>query len=117
MFRHLTVVILSAKNAGRLLAISGQKRKQTLNTFLADKNQWMVFVCKVLDPTSEHRVWPTPTLQSFAGAPTVNSVTEGFSNKHLHFQNTSICILPEYQYCEFIVSAILEFSDFSIGGD
>ena len=56
MFRHLTVVILSAKNAGRLLAISGQKRKQTLNTFLADENQWMVFVYKMLDPTSEHSV-------------------------------------------------------------
>ena len=27
------------------------------NTFLADKNQWMVLVYKMLDPRSEHRVW------------------------------------------------------------
>ena len=37
---------------------------------------------------------PRPTgwrLQSFAGAPAVNSITEGFCNKHLHFQNTVYC--------------------------
>ena len=47
-------------------------------------------------------------LQSFAGAPAVNSVTEGFCNKHLHFQN----ILSKRHYCAFIVLAILGFSDF-----
>ena len=42
MFLFLTVVILIARDTGRPLAISGQKRKQTANTFLANKNQWMV---------------------------------------------------------------------------
>ena len=37
-----------------------------------------------------------------------NCVTEGFCNKNLHFQN----ILSKCHYCEFIVLAILEFSDF-----
>ena len=32
------------------------EKKANANTFLADKNQWMVLVYKVLDPTSEHRV-------------------------------------------------------------
>ena len=47
-------------------------------------------------------------LQSFAGAPAVNSITEGFCNKHLHFQN----ILSKRHYWEFIVLAIAGFSDF-----
>ena len=33
MFLHLTVVVLTARDAGRLLAILGQKRKQTLTYF------------------------------------------------------------------------------------
>ena len=37
MFLHLTVVILDARDAGRLLAISGQKRKQTLARFTRQK--------------------------------------------------------------------------------
>ena len=44
----------------------------------------------------------------FAGAPAVNSITEGFCNKHLHFQN----ILSKCHYCDFIVLAILGFLDF-----
>ena len=35
----------------------GSKKKANASTFLADKNQWMVLVYKVLDPMSEHRVW------------------------------------------------------------
>ena len=56
MSLHITVVILTARDAGRLQLILGQKRKANVDTFLADKNQWMVLVYKVLDPTSEHRV-------------------------------------------------------------
>ena len=37
MFLYLTVVILTARDAGRLLAISGQKRKQTLTRFSQQK--------------------------------------------------------------------------------
>ena len=33
LFLHLNVVILTARDASRLLAISGQKRKQTLTRF------------------------------------------------------------------------------------
>ena len=56
MFLPLNVVILTTRDAGRLQAISGQKKKANANTVLADKNQWMVLVYKMLDPTSEHRV-------------------------------------------------------------
>ena len=35
----------------------GSEKKANANTFLADKNQRMVLVYKMLDPTSEHRVW------------------------------------------------------------
>ena len=53
MLLHLTVIILTARDAGRLQAIPGQKRKQTLTRFLADNNQWMV---------REHTVGCEPTL-------------------------------------------------------
>ena len=33
LFLHLTVVILTTRDAGRLQAISGQERKQTLTRF------------------------------------------------------------------------------------
>ena len=33
MFLQLNVIILTARDAGSLLAISGQKRKQTLTRF------------------------------------------------------------------------------------
>ena len=51
MFLHLNVVILPKRDAGRLL---GSEKKANANTFLADKNQQMVLVYKVLDldPTS-----------------------------------------------------------------
>ena len=56
IFLHLTVDILTARDAGRLLAISVSEKKANANTFLAYKNQWMVLVSKMLDPTSERRV-------------------------------------------------------------
>ena len=34
----------------------GSEKKANANTFLAHKNQGMILVYKVLDPTSEHRV-------------------------------------------------------------
>ena len=34
----------------------GLEKKANASTFLADKNQWMVLVYKVPDPTSAHRV-------------------------------------------------------------
>ena len=37
MFFHLNVVILTKRDAGRLLAISGEKRKQTLTRFSRQK--------------------------------------------------------------------------------
>ena len=44
MFLHLNVVILTAKDAGRLLAISGQKRKQTLTRFYPTKTSgWYLY--------------------------------------------------------------------------
>ena len=57
MFLHLTVVILTARDAGRLYTrYLGSEKKANANTFLADKNQWMVLEYKMMDPTSELRV-------------------------------------------------------------